>query len=112
MKGVFKEINLRKEIDLKSEKNYIPTPIDVSDVILPKEIEKLTELLAEQVHEMWSLSRIKDGWIYGEERNDEKKTTPCLIPYSDLSESEKEYDRITAIQTLKFILKKGFTISK
>lgn len=94
------------------QKNYIPNPIDTNDIIIPKEIEVLVEALAEQVHEMWSLGRINDGWTYGEKRDDDKKTTPCLVPYCELSESDKEYDRITAIQTLKFILKKGFKISK
>lgn len=92
--------------------SYNPNPVDTSNVILPPEIEELVDILAEQVHEMWSLSRINDGWTYGEQRNDEKKTTPCLVPYSELSESEKKYDRITATQTLKFIIKNGFKISK
>ena len=94
------------------QKNYFPNPINTDNIILPKEIEPLVEALAEQVHEMWSLSRKNEGWIYGEKRDDDKKTTPCLVPYYNLSESDKEYDRITAIQTLKFISKKGFKISK
>ena len=93
-------------------KSYPPNPINSDDVILHKEIEELVESLAEQVHENGSLERINDGWMYGSQRNDEKKTTPCLIPYNELPDSEKEYDRITAIQTLKFILKQGFKISK
>ena len=92
--------------------HYVPHPIDTNDVILPKEIEDLIESLAEQVHEMWSLNRINDGWTYGEKRDDDKKTTPCLVPYDELPEFEQEYDRITAIQTLKFIIKQGFKISK
>lgn len=94
------------------QKNYVPNPIDTNDVVLPKEMEELTESLAKQVHETWSLARINAGWVYGEQRNDDKKTTPCLVPYGELSESEKEYDRITATQTLKFIIKQGFKISK
>ena len=93
-------------------KTYTPKPLNTDNIILPKEIEELVEKLAEQVHENWSLSRIKEGWTYGNRRNDEKKTTPCLVPYNELPESEKEYDRITATQTLKFILKQGFKLSK
>ena len=93
-------------------KTYTPKPLNTDDIILPKEIEELVEKLAEQVHENWSISRIKEGWTYGSRRNDEKKTTPCLVPYNELPESEKEYDRITATQTLKFILKQGFKLSK
>ena len=40
------------------------------------------------------------------------KTNPCLIPYKDLSESEKEYDRQTAVETLKVILFLGYRISR
>jgi len=91
---------------------YKPNPIDTSAIELPKELLELTEKIAENVHENWSVGRIADGWIYGEERDDKKKTTPCLVPYSELSESEKEFDRNTAIQTLKLIVALGYKIDK
>lgn len=40
------------------------------------------------------------------------KTTPCLVPYDELPESEKEFDRNTAFETLKLIVKLGFSITK
>lgn len=89
---------------------YKPTPIDTSDVELSPEILALTEKLAENTHDVWAEGRIKQGWQYGETRDDEKKLHPCLIPYSDLPESEKEYDRNTAIETIKLIYKLGYFI--
>lgn len=83
---------------------YKPNPIDTSNVKLPKDLLELIEKITENVHENWSEGRLSDGWVYGEARNDEKKTTPCLIPYSELTEEEKEYNRNTAIQTLKLIV--------
>lgn len=91
---------------------YKPNPIDTSSIELPKELIELTEKIAENVHENWSVGRIAGGWTYGETRNDELKTTPCLVPYSELSDSEKEYDRVTAIQTLKLIVALGYEIKK
>ena len=91
---------------------YTPQPIDTSDVKLPDELEQLVEQMSKNVHEVWSETRIQQGWTYGEQRNDELKTHPCLIPYEDLPESEKEYDRNTSIGTLKLIMKLGFKISK
>lgn len=91
---------------------YKPNPIDTSKIELPENLLELTEKIAENVHENWSVGRIADGWTYGETRNDDKKTTPCLVPYSELSDSEKEYDRVTAIQTLKLIVALGYKISK
>lgn len=91
---------------------YTPQPIDTSDVKLPEELEQLVEKMSKNVHEVWSETRINQGWTYGEQRNDELKTHPCLIPYEDLPESEKEYDRNTSIGTLKLIMKLGFKISK
>jgi len=89
---------------------YVPKPIDTSDVVLSKGLEELTEQLAENVHSVWALQRINDGWCYGEKRDDVEKTTPCLVPYVDLSESEKKYDRNTAIESLKLIIKLGYRI--
>ena len=89
---------------------YIPQPIDTTDVKLPEELEQLVEQMSKNVHEVWAEARIKQGWTYGEQRNDELKTHPCLVPYEELPEEEKEYDRNTSIGTLKLIMKLGFKI--
>lgn len=93
-------------------KTYTPQPIDTSDVKLPIELEVLVEQMSNNVHEVWAETRIQQGWTYGKQRNDELKTHPCLVPYEELPESEKEYDRNTSIGTLKLIMKLGFKISK
>ena len=89
---------------------YTPQPIDTKDVKLPKELENLVEAMAKNVHEVWAEVRIAQGWTYGAERDDVDKKHPCLVPYEELPESEKEYDRNTAVSTLKLILKLGFKI--
>ncbi len=91
---------------------YTPNPADTSAVILDNELLELTEKIAENVHEVWARGRIAEGWKYGSERNDKEKTTPCLVPYYWLSEAEKEYDRNTALETLKLIIALGYKIHK
>jgi hypothetical protein len=91
---------------------YTPKPADLSDVNLPAELEPLIEQMAKNVHDVWAQSRISDGWSYGPERNDERKEHPCLVEYEQLPDSERAYDRNTAIGTLKLILKLGFKIEK
>jgi hypothetical protein len=93
-------------------KMYIPNPIDTTGVTLPENLISLTEQIAEQVHDVWAQGRIADGWTYGEKRDDELKQTPCLVTYSALSETEKEYDRKTALETLKLIMKLGYKIEE
>lgn len=94
------------------DKKYTPQPIDTSDVELSEELLLLTEQLARNVHDVWAVGRLNEGWTYGPERNDTLKQNPCLVDYSDLPESEKEYDRNTAMETLKTILKLGWGIEK
>lgn len=91
---------------------YKPQPVDLSGVELPKELLELSELIAENTHDVWAERRISEGWSFGESRNDALKTTPCLVPYQALPESEKDYDRNTAFSTLKLIMKLGYTIEK
>ena len=91
---------------------YTPKPIDTTDVELTEELRQLTEALALNVHENWALGRLKDGWTFGPERNDTLKQHPCLVSYEDLPDSEKAYDRNTAMETLKTILKLGWRIEK
>ena len=91
---------------------YKPNPMDTSAIKLPEELLALTEKIAENVHENWSAGRIAEGWTYGASRDDKTKTTPCLVPYAELPDNEKEYDRNTAMETLKLIVALGYTIKK
>lgn len=91
---------------------YEPEPICTADVCLPEELISLTEKIAENVHEVWAKNRISEGWKYGRTRDDSTKTTPCLVPYDELSEAEKKYDRDTAVETIKTIIKLGYRIEK
>ncbi|MBQ8647728.1 MAG: Ryanodine receptor Ryr [Oscillospiraceae bacterium] len=92
--------------------DYTPKPMDTADVALSPEILELGELLARNTHEVWAAGRIQDGWTYGPVRDDAKRHHPCIIPYEELSEEEKDYDRRTAGETLKLILKLGFKITR
>lgn len=92
--------------------NYTPTPVDTSGIELPAELMKLAELMAQNVHEVWSKQRMEEGWSYGPVRNDQLKQHPCLVPYNQLPESEKEYDRHTALETLKTLSALGWKIVK
>ena len=92
--------------------NYQPTPIDTSTITLPHDLHELTERLAENSHDVWAVQRMKDGWTYGLERSDAEKKHPCLVPYAELPESEKEYDRLAAVQTLKAIIVLGYRIER
>lgn len=84
---------------------------DYSDK-LPESLLPLAELMAENVHKVWMQTRIEQGWTYGPERDDAEKTHPCLVPYNQLPEEEKVYDRNTSIETLRFIISHGFRIEK
>jgi ryanodine receptor 2 len=90
--------------------NYIPQPIDTSDIRLSEDLLRLTEQIAANVHDIWSAGRIAEGWQYGETRDDVRKLHPCLVPYDELPENEKEYDRNTAMETLKTIILLEFNI--
>lgn len=91
---------------------FNPKPIDTKDIILSPELQDLTEKIAENVHNVWAKNRINEGWKYGKKRDEEKKETPCLVPYSELPETEKDYDRNTALETLKVIISLGYKIEK
>lgn len=91
---------------------YKPRPVDTSDTVVDKEILNLTELLAKNAHEVWAAQRIKDGWRYGPQRNDSSKEHPCLVPYEELKDFEKEYDRKTAMETIKVMIELGYKIIK
>ena len=100
-----KPLNARKMI-----MDYKTQPIDTSDVKLNRSLQSLMEELARHNHDIWAMQRMAEGWTYGSRRDDKKKTHPDLVDYADLPESEKQYDRNTASETLKCIIKLGYAI--
>lgn len=92
--------------------DYKPQPIDTRTVELDGELAQLTEKLAENAHENWSMLRFQQGWSYGPRRDDGAKQHPNLVPYAALSESDKDLDRSTAMETIKAILALGYSIEK
>lgn len=93
-------------------KTYIPHPIDTSGIELPEDLSVLAEEIARNVHEVYVSNRLNEGWSYGPKRDDSKKENPTMVPYDELPESEKDYDRATSQETIKLILKLGFEIKK
>jgi ryanodine receptor 2 len=91
---------------------YTPKTIDTSRIQLPSGLEELIERLAQNNHDHWARQRIREGWSYGVNRNDSLKEHPDLIPYNQLPESEKEYDRNTVVEALKAILASGYELNK
>ena len=96
----------------QTKNKYVPNPADTTQVDLPESLLPLVEEMSKNFHEVWAATRMAQGWTYGPERNDAEKKHPCLVPYEELSEEERDYDRNTSQQTIKLILKLGFKISK
>jgi hypothetical protein len=92
------------------QSRYQPRPMDISDVTVPDHLRELSEMLAENAHEVWAAQRMSDGWQYGPSRDDNAKQHPCLVPYDRLPESEKKYDRSMVDQTMRCILKLGYQL--
>ena len=91
---------------------YIPAPIDTSHVEVPADLLQLGEVLARNIHEVFAQHRFQEGWTYGPERSDRLKTNPTLVPYDQLPEIEKDYDRNTSMETIRVILSLGYKITK
>lgn len=89
---------------------YLPNPIDTSRVALPADLLGLREALARNTHETWAKGRLEEGWTPGPARDDVARRHPGLVPYEDLPEAEKDYDRRTAMEVLKVILAMGYQI--
>lgn len=91
---------------------YDPRPVDTGTIFLSPELSVLTESISKNIHDVWGRRRMDEGWKWGPSRNDVKKTTPCLIPYEELPEIEKEYDRSMVLETIKMIIALGYKIEK
>lgn len=92
--------------------DYYPKPLPTEHIQLDEDLQRLVERLAEHAHDIWALQRIKDGWGFGPERCDNTRRHPCLVPYSELPESEKSYDRNAVVGTIRAVLALGFVLHR
>ncbi|XP_069958037.1 ryanodine receptor isoform X5 [Cherax quadricarinatus] len=90
---------------------FVPKPVDTSAIQLPGYIEQVRDKLAENIHEMWAMNKIEQGWTYSERRDDLRLHHPCLTSFEKLPPSEKRYDATLALQTLKTVLALGYHIT-
>lgn len=93
-------------------KTYHPKLLDLKHVELPNGFDELREAIAENAHDRWALERQSEGWTWGTKRDDSKLETPDMVPYAQLPESEKQYDRLMAEDTLKLLTALGYKIEK
>ena len=91
---------------------YEPRPMDTSHIVLSDVQQELVELLAANAHDVWSKKRMDDGWRHGPTRDDASKTHPCLVPYADLPESERDYDRVMVAEVVRAAVALGYSITK
>lgn len=104
--------NYMVKVSKRDLNNYEPHPIDLSDVYLPEELTELREAIAENAHEVWAQGRKEQGWTYGPMRNDALRQTSDMVPYSDLTDKEKYFDREMAMNSIKLLKKLGYKIVK
>ena len=112
MRGAPLAAIIKQRVTLGSPNDYRPEPVETSGIELDASVEPLIELLARNVHDLWAQERLAQGWIYGPARDDSTKQHPCLVPYEQLPESEKEYDRQVAVGTLKAITAFGYRLTR
>ncbi|XP_051829609.1 ryanodine receptor 3 [Antechinus flavipes] len=94
-----------------SQASFIPCPIDTSQIVLPPHLEKIRDRLAENIHELWGMNKIELGWTFGKIRDDNKRQHPCLVEFSKLPETEKNYNLQMSTETLKTLLALGCHIA-
>jgi RyR domain len=104
------ETAAKRRITGRQVLGWNPNPVDTTNVSLPDDLLELIELLSENAHDNWAQLRISEGWRYGPRRDEKKLTNPLLVPYAELSNSEKDCDRRLAIETLKVIIKLGYQV--
>ena len=91
---------------------YQPKLLDLRHTPLPEDCAELLEAMAENVHDMWALERQSEGWTYGPQRDDEKLLSPDMVPYGELPDSERQYDRKVASDTLRLLTVLGYKVVK
>lgn len=70
------------------------------------------EKMAEAAHEVWMEGKVKAGWQYAPETDKAAKLHSCIIPYSQLSEADKDSDRDLVRGIPAILAKAGYEIKE
>lgn len=73
-------------------------------------MQVIAQKQAEKSHEAWCERKRADGYIYGKEIDDEKKTTNLLVPFEELPDHYKEANIKNAMATLEIMFSKGYVV--
>uniref|UniRef100_A0A673ZPK3 Ryanodine receptor 3 n=1 Tax=Salmo trutta TaxID=8032 RepID=A0A673ZPK3_SALTR len=95
-----------------SQASFIPTPVDTSQIVLPPHLDNVRDRLAENIHELWGMNKIELGWCYGKVRDDNKRQHPCLVDFTKLPETERNYNLQMSSETLKTLLALGCHVTQ
>ncbi|KAL4238125.1 Ryanodine receptor 2 [Mactra antiquata] len=90
---------------------FVPLPVDTGSVQLPVYIESVRDKLAENLHEVWAMNKIEQGWSWGESRDDMHRKNPSLTSFEKLPISEKKYVITVSFETLRTLLALGYHVS-
>jgi ryanodine receptor 2 len=91
---------------------YRPKPLDTSSVAIPESLFALMETLSANTHDLWARRRMGEGWTFGRQRDDGLRKHPNLVPYDDLAQEDRDYDRMLVCEVIKAILKLGYEIRR
>jgi hypothetical protein len=72
------------------------------------EIEKM----AEREHARWIAERTSEGWVYGKDKDVDRKINPNLLPWSKVSAEVKKYDREAVEAFPELLAKLGYEIQR
>ena len=76
---------------------------------LPPELWNLVELLAAEVHAEWVRLKRAEGWEFGAP-DPQAHRHPDLVPYDELSEKAKDFDRASVVATMQALVRLGYDI--
>jgi class 3 adenylate cyclase/tetratricopeptide (TPR) repeat protein len=110
-----RDANRAQVADIPNKLGMIGYELAPSHGLRPSEIEltdSQIEELAIREHDRWMNDRMRHGWVYSPRRDNARKHHPLLIPWDQLSETEKEKDRDTIRNLPRLIERAGFRVRK
>lgn len=99
-----------QHISAEQIEEYEPRPYPVESIIVKGAPERAVDAICSELHDAWAHEKQAAGWVWSPFRSNRRFQHDCLIPWTFMTEKQKENERVSVLTMIRTIMAMGYKI--